>query len=117
MNEQQLIEHEQKKQQIKKFIDSFTKEISSVFNMQEDALWEQAQNQAQYIGTIATFIKLFGEDNSITISAEDLDSVENTKFFVRVNKDDDGNITYSLIFEEADNDANTNGRENLQAEV
>ena len=116
MNEAQLIEHEEKKQQIKNFVDTFGKEILSVFNMQEDALWEQTKQHAQYIGTIAVFIKIFGRDNQISIPVEVLKDVEDIEFYVRVNKEDDM-IAYSLVFEEAPNDADTNGRENLQAEV
>jgi hypothetical protein len=116
-NEEFLIVHEKKKKEFKEFVDSFSKELVGIFNMQEDALWEQAEFQGKYLATIAELIRLFGEDNKVTVFPEQLELVKDTKFYIKVDSnEEDGSITYSLIFEE-DEDAESNSGEDTQDEV
>lgn len=112
-----LMIHEQKKQDYEKFIESFTKQVTGIFNSQEDALWGLSGDQAQYIGTIAVLINMVGIDGAITIPPDVLEEINENEFYVKVNKNDDGSVTYSLINEEDTDNADPNSGENLQVEV
>ena len=112
-----LMAHEQKKQDYERFIKSFTEQTVGIFNSQEDALWGLSGDQAQYIGTIAVLIQMFGIDNEITIPSDVLESVNKDEFYVKVNANDDGSVTYLLIAEEDTDNADSNSGEDIQAEV
>jgi hypothetical protein len=113
--EEMFLVHERKKKEFKEYISTFTEEVFNIFNLQEDALWEQSEYQSRYLATIAILIEHFGDGNSVEISKALLERVDGRKYYVKVDTDDADVIKYTLILEEDDIDANTNGRENLQA--
>ena len=94
------------------YLGVFKEQVMDTVRRYDSMLLEQGNKQQEMLSAIAIFVRVFGEDNKLYLTNEQIEASYNTLFYIKADKDDSGGITYEVI-EEDESNAEPNSGENI----